>query len=107
MNIILVSVTERTREIGIRKALGAKKKNILTQFLIESLTLSCIGGFLGIGIGIFGAYIISKIGQWPMLISVPSIVIAFSFSLLIGLFFGIYPAVKTAKLAPVDALNYE
>ncbi|WP_027338972.1 ABC transporter permease [Halonatronum saccharophilum] len=107
MNIMLVSVTERTREIGIRKALGAKKKDILVQFLIESLALSGIGGILGVGVGYGGAYLISKIGDWPFIISPPAVIIAFSFSLVIGMFFGIYPAVKAAKLEPVEALSYE
>ncbi len=107
MNIMLVSVTERTKEVGIRKALGAKKKDILMQFLVESLNLSGIGGLLGIGIGYLGAYIISKIGGWPFIVSSSSVVIAFGFSLLIGLFFGIYPAMKAANLEPVDALSYE
>ncbi|ADL13417.1 ABC transporter permease [Acetohalobium arabaticum] len=107
MNIMLVSVTERTREIGIRKALGAKKRDILAQFMIESLSLSGTGGVLGIGLGYGGGYIISKVGGWPFVISPLSVVIAFSFSLLIGLFFGIYPALKAAKLEPVDALSYE
>ncbi|TDX53160.1 ABC transporter permease [Orenia marismortui] len=107
MNIMLVSVTERTSEIGIRKALGAKKKDILTQFLIESLCLSGIGGAIGVGIGYLAAYLISNIGDWPFVVNSSSVIIAFSFSLLIGIFFGIYPAMKAANLAPVDALNYE
>lgn len=107
MNIMLVSVTERTKEIGIRKALGAKKKNILTQFLIESLALSGIGGILGIGLGYIGAYIISQFAGWPFMVSTLSVIIAFSFALLVGLFFGIYPAMKAADLDPVDALSYE
>lgn len=107
MNIMLVSVTERTSEIGIRKALGAKKKDILTQFLIESLCLSGIGGVIGVGIGYLAAYLISNIGGWPFVVNSLSVMVAFTFSLLIGIFFGIYPAMKAAKLAPVDALNYE
>jgi putative ABC transport system permease protein len=107
MNIMLVSVTERTSEIGIRKALGAKKRDILTQFLIESLCLSGIGGVIGVGIGYLAAYLISNIGGWPFVVNSLSVMIAFTFSLLIGIFFGIYPAMKAAKLAPVDALNYE
>ena len=107
MNIMLVSVTERTKEIGIRKALGAKKKTILLQFLVESLALSSFGGVLGIGAGFLGAYVIAQIAGWPMIIVPMSIVVAFSFSLLIGLFFGIYPALKAANLEPVEALSYE
>ncbi|KXS43257.1 MULTISPECIES: ABC transporter permease [unclassified Candidatus Frackibacter] len=107
MNIMLVSVTERTKEVGIRKALGAKKKDILTQFLIESLALSGIGGVLGIGLGYIGAYLIAQFAGWPFVVSNLSVIVAFSFSLLIGIFFGIYPAMKAAALDPVDALSYE
>lgn len=107
MNIMLVSVTERTREIGIRKALGAKRRNILSQFLIESLTLSSLGGIVGVIIGWLGAFGVAQIGGWPLIISVPTVVLAFSFSLLVGVFFGIYPAVKASKLDPVIALSYE
>lgn len=107
MNIMLVSVTERTREIGIRKALGAKKKDILFQFIIESLTLSSIGGIIGIILGATAAYFISQVGGWPFIMSVPIILLAFSFSLAVGMFFGIYPAYRASKLDPVDALSYE
>ena len=107
MNIMLVSVTERTREVGIRKALGAKKKHILTQFLIEALTMSCTGGILGIIFGEICAYVTALLGNWPFVISPLSILLAFSFSLTVGVFFGIYPAVKAAKLDPVIALSYE
>lgn len=107
MNIMLVSVTERTREIGIRKALGAKNKHILLQFLMESLSLSSLGGFIGVGFGWMGAYFLSNYGNWPLLISQLSIILAFGFALLIGIFFGLYPAMKAAKLNPVDALRYE
>ncbi|AGB41304.1 ABC-type antimicrobial peptide transport system, permease component [Halobacteroides halobius DSM 5150] len=107
MNIMLVSVTERTREIGIRKALGAKKRNILTQFIIESLTLSSVGGLLGIGFGYLGAYLVAQVAGWSFIVSPLSVIIAVGFSLLVGLFFGIYPAMKAADLDPVDALSYE
>ena len=107
MNIMLVSVTERTREIGIRKALGAKRKHILSQFLIESLAMSGFGGLIGIGLGWLGAMGVSKIGGWPLVVTHTSVFIAFSFSLLVGLFFGIYPARKASKLDPVIALSYE
>ncbi|HBT17454.1 MAG TPA: peptide ABC transporter permease [Firmicutes bacterium] len=107
MNIMLVSVTERTREIGIRKALGAKRKHILSQFLIESLAMSSFGGLLGIGLGWLGAMGVSKIGGWPLVVTHTSVLVAFSFSLLVGLFFGIYPARKASKLDPVIALSYE
>ncbi len=107
MNIMLVSVTERTREIGIRKALGAKKKDILFQFLIESLTLSSVGGIIGIIVGGLAAYFIAQVGGWPFIMSISIIALAFSFSLVVGMFFGIYPAYRASKLDPVDALSYE
>ena len=107
MNIMLVSVTERTREIGIRKALGAKKKDILFQFIIESLTLSSIGGIIGIILGATAAYFIAQAGGWPFIMSLPIVLLAFSFSLAVGMFFGIYPAYRASKLDPVDALSYE
>jgi len=107
MNIMLVSVTERTREIGIRKALGAKNKNILFQFLMESLSLSSVGGVTGIGFGWITAYFLSKYGDWPLVISTLSVGLAFGFALFIGIFFGLYPAMKAAKMNPVDALRYE
>jgi len=107
MNIMLVSVTERTREIGIRKALGARNKHILSQFLMESLSLSSFGGIIGIGFGWIAAYFLSQYGQWPLVISTISVGLAFGFALFIGIFFGLYPAMKAAKLNPVDALRYE
>lgn len=107
MNIMLVSVTERTREIGIRKALGAKNANILFQFLMESLSISCLGGVLGIGFGWIAAYFLSQYGNWPFVISALSVILAFGFALFIGLFFGLYPAMKAARMNPVDALRYE
>ncbi|GBG56446.1 multidrug ABC transporter substrate-binding protein [Sporomusaceae bacterium FL31] len=107
MNIMLVSVTERTREIGIRKALGATYHNILLQFLIEAIVIGVTGGIIGIGLGVSAAYAISAIAGWNTVISLTAIVIAFGFSILIGLFFGIYPARKAALLDPIDALRYE
>jgi putative ABC transport system permease protein len=107
MNIMLVSVTERTREIGIRIAVGAKGRDILLQFLIESLVLSLIGGILGIGIGIVGTLILSHFTQWPTLFSVNAILLAFLFSGSVGVFFGFYPARKASLLNPIDALRYE
>ena len=107
MNIMLVSVTERTREIGVRKALGARNTHILFQFLMESLNLTSFGGILGIGFGWTAAYFLSQYGDWPMVIAPLSIVIAFGFALFIGIFFGLYPAIKAAKMNPVDALRYE
>ena len=107
MNIMLVSVTERTREIGIRKALGATYSNILLQFLIEAIVIGVTGGLLGIVVGLGSSYAISAIFGWATLISVLTIVIAFGFSVLIGVVFGLYPARKAAKLDPIDALRYE
>jgi len=107
MNIMLVSVTERTREIGIRKALGARYNNILLQFLIEAVVISVTGGLLGIALGIGASYAVSAIAGWKTIISSLAIVAAFGFSVMIGLFFGIYPARKAALLDPIDALRYE
>lgn len=107
MNIMLVSVTERTREIGIRKALGATYNNILLQFLIESAVIGIIGGFLGVVLGIGASYAISAFAEWKTVISVPIIIIAVVFSVGIGVFFGIYPARKAALLDPIEALRYE
>ncbi|WP_312524002.1 ABC transporter permease [Anaerospora sp.] len=107
MNIMLVSVTERTREIGIRKALGARYRNILMQFLIEAVVIGVAGGLAGIALGIGAAYGISAIAGWSTVISSASIIMAFGFSIGIGLFFGIYPARKAALLDPIDALRYE
>jgi putative ABC transport system permease protein len=107
MNIMLVSVTERTREIGIRIAVGAKGKDILLQFLIESLVLSLIGGTLGIGIGMAGTLILSSFTRWPVLFSVKAILLSFLFSGSVGVFFGFYPARKASLLNPIEALRYE
>lgn len=107
MNIMLVSVTERTREIGIRMAIGAKTWDIRLQFIIEALTLSLIGGVLGIVIGVSTAVILSSVSGWPAVVSVLSILLAFSFSGFIGIFFGFYPAYKASLLNPIDALRYE
>jgi putative ABC transport system permease protein len=107
MNIMLVSVTERTREIGIRMAIGARKNDILLQFLIEAILLTMIGGITGILLGSAGAAIVSHLLSWPTLISVQSITLAFLFSAFVGIFFGFYPARKAAMLNPIDALRYE
>src|SRR5437667_1269958 len=107
MNIMLVSVTERTREIGVRMAVGAHGADILTQFLIEAVTLSSIGGVIGIICGIAVSRVLSIYAHWPTLISIGSIAIAFLFSAAVGVFFGFYPARKAAALDPIEALRYE
>jgi putative ABC transport system permease protein len=107
MNIMMVSVTERTREIGIRKALGATFKDIMLQFLIESVVIGVIGGLLGVAFGCGAAMAIAKFGNFQTLITLAPILISFGFSVGIGLFFGIYPARKAAKLDPIEALRYE
>ncbi|HTR19697.1 MAG TPA: ABC transporter permease [Gemmatimonadales bacterium] len=107
MNIMLVSVTERTREIGVRKALGATKQNILLQFLVEALVLCLAGGSIGVLFGSAGALVLSKAAQWNTSISAFSIFLAFIFSAAVGLFFGIWPARRAASLDPIDALRYE
>lgn len=107
MNIMLVSVTERTREIGVRKAVGAQRKDILIQFLIESGTISLLGGTLGILLGLGVTKIITKFANLPFIISPTAVIGAFAFSAGVGIFFGLYPANKASKLDPVDALRYE
>jgi len=107
MNIMLVSVGERTREIGIRMAVGAKQKDILVQFLIESVLLSLAGGAIGVLVGILGSQIASYFTNWPVVISLGATLLAFSVAAIIGIFFGIYPARKASKLDPIEALRYE
>ncbi len=107
MNIMLVSVTERTREIGLRMAVGARAADILTQFLVEAVTLSLVGGLIGIVLGIGGSWMIAEFAGWQTQLSSASIVLAVSFSAAIGIFFGFYPARKAARLLPIQALRYE
>jgi len=107
MNIMLVSVTERTREIGLKKALGARKKVILAQFLTEAAVLTCLGGIIGVGSGIGLAYLISSVAEVPVAISGGAIAISVVFSIIIGVLFGFIPSVKAANLNPIDALRYE
>ena len=107
MNIMLVSVTERTREIGLRLAVGARARDILTQFLVEAVTLSLIGGLIGIALGLLASLSISYLAKWSTLISGGAILLAFAFSALVGVFFGYYPARKAAFLDPIEALMYE
>jgi len=107
MNIMLVSVTERTREIGLRQAVGAKTRDILLQFLVEAVTLSLLGGIIGIAVGLTASLLISHFAQWSTAVSPLSIVLAFLFSALVGVFFGYYPARKAAYMDPIEALRYE
>ena len=107
MNIMLVSVTERTREIGLRMALGARRRDILTQFVVEAITLSLLGGLIGVAIGVGGSHLIAQTGDWPVLVEPEAIAIAVGFSAAVGVFFGYYPARKASKLDPIDALRYE
>src|SRR5574341_30834 len=107
MNILLVSVTERTREIGLRMAVGAKRAHILLQFLIEAVIMTAMGGALGVGAGIVIARLLTTMIGWPTIISSQAIAVAFLFSLIVGIFFGLYPANKASKLNPIEALRYE
>ena len=107
MNIMLVSVTERTREIGLRMAVGAARRDILLQFLIEALTLSLIGGGIGVVLGIAGSVVVARLAKWLMLLEPQAMVVAFGFAALVGVFFGFYPARKAAGLNPIEALHYE
>ncbi len=107
MNIMLVSVTERTREIGLRLAVGARSKDILSQFLVEAITLSTIGGVLGILLGGLGTWLVAELAEWPVQLSVVSIILAVGFSAVIGIFFGYYPARKASSMQPIQALRYE
>jgi macrolide transport system ATP-binding/permease protein len=107
MNIMFVSVMERTREIGLRKAVGAQKSDILAQFLAESVVISAVGGIMGIATGIFLIKLVALVAKWNTIVSVPSILLAMIFSCVVGMGFGIYPARKASLLNPIDALRYE
>ena len=114
MNIMLVSVTERTREIGVRMALGARPRDILRQFLVESIVLSSIGGVIGISLGVSASVgvtaIMNKIlpsADWPLVVSLPAAGVALGFSAAVGMFFGFYPARRASRLDPIEALRYE
>lgn len=107
MNILLVSVTERTREIGIRMAVGAKRAHILLQFLVEAIILTAIGGVAGVIFGIAGARLLTRLIGWPTIISSQAVAVAFLFSLAVGIFFGLYPANKASRMNPIEALHYE
>jgi putative ABC transport system permease protein len=107
MNIMLVSVTERTREIGIRLAIGAHGRDVLTQFLIEAILLSSLGGVIGVILGIASSEFVSRYNNWPVLVSPASVIVAVTFSAVVGIFFGFYPARKAAQLDPIESLRYE
>jgi putative ABC transport system permease protein len=107
MNIMLATVTERTREIGIRRALGARQRHIALQFLVETVGLSTVGGVFGVFLGVSGAVLITKFADWETIISVWSVAVSFGLSVLVGIFFGMYPAISAAKLDPIEALRYE
>ncbi len=107
MNIMLVSVTERTREIGIRKAIGAKRGTILLQFLLEAIVLCALGGLIGIALGAGAAYTLANQANWNAVVTMESIILAVAFSLCVGVFFGLYPALRAARLDPIEALRYE
>jgi len=107
MNIMLVSVTERTREIGLRMAIGATPSDILLQFITEAMVLSTAGGLLGVLLGTFGARLVGKLQQWPILVTESSVLVAFLFSAAVGMFFGFYPALRASRLNPIDCLRYE
>jgi putative ABC transport system permease protein len=107
MNIMLVSVTERTREIGIRMAIGAKGRHVLLQFLFEAVTLSIGGGVIGIGVGVGGAVFFERVMKWPVEVTPDSVLLSFAVAAVVGVFFGFYPARKASRLDPIDALRYE
>jgi putative ABC transport system permease protein len=107
MNIMLVSVTERTREIGLRLAVGARRRDILLQFLVEAITLSGVGGVLGIGLGVITAQVVANVNHWPVLVSASAIAMALGFSAGVGVFFGFYPAWRAARLNPIESLRHE
>ena len=107
MNIMLVSVTERTREIGIRRAIGAKRRDILLQFLIEAAFLALAGGAFGVLLGVLAATMVTQIARWPTMIEPGAVGVAFAFASAVGVFFGFYPARRASRLDPIDALRYE
>ena len=115
MNMMLVSVTERTREIGLRKAVGAKSRDILLQFLVEAIAMCSVGGIIGIGLGVAAGHgmanvavnIVKIVPEWPAVVSTEWMIISVAFSALIGIVFGVYPAVKAAQLSPIEALRTE
>jgi putative ABC transport system permease protein len=107
MNIVLATVLERTREIGIRRSIGARRFDIVRQFLTESVLISVGGGLLGIAFGYFLAWLIARAAEWKTIVTTPSVIIAFGVSVAVGVIFGIYPATKASRINPIDALRYE
>jgi putative ABC transport system permease protein len=107
MNIMLVSVTERTKEIGLRLSVGARDVDVLLQFLVEAIVLSVVGGAIGIAVGVTGASIVGQTMNWSAPVTSDAVALAFGFATGVGVFFGFYPARKAAKLSPIDALRYE
>jgi putative ABC transport system permease protein len=107
MNIMLVSVTERTKEIGLRMAVGARGRDILAQFLVEAMTLSAVGGLIGVALGILSSVVLARWAEWSTDISVQAVGLAFVFAGTVGVFFGFYPAQKASRLDPIEALRYE
>jgi len=107
MNILLVSVTERTREIGVRMAIGARRRHVLLQFLVEAALISLAGGAAGIVVGLAASLAIARFAHWPVVFSLPAILGSLAFSAVVGVFFGYYPAHKAARLNPIEALRFE
>ncbi|HEV2908673.1 MAG TPA: FtsX-like permease family protein, partial [Candidatus Eremiobacteraceae bacterium] len=107
MNIMLVSVTERTREIGIRLAIGARERDVMMQFLVEAIALACIGGLIGVALGLGASILTSKLAGWSVIVAPSSVVISFGFAALIGILFGFYPARRASLLNPIEALRHE
>jgi putative ABC transport system permease protein len=107
MNIMLVSVTERTREIGLRMAVGARARDISTQFLVEAVTLSLVGGVAGVAVGLIASHAIAHFAQWRTIIQPQAVLMAFGFAAAVGVFFGLYPARKAARIQPIEALRHE
>jgi putative ABC transport system permease protein len=107
MNIVLATVLERTREIGIRRSVGARRGDIVRQFLTESVLISASGGMLGVGFGFFLAWLIARTAQWSTIVTSTSVGVAFGVSVAVGVLFGVYPAVKASRINPIEALRYE
>ena len=107
MNVMLVSVSERTREIGLRRAVGARRRDVMLQFLVEAVALSCCGGLAGIVFGFAAAFVVTRVLEWPASVSPAAVALAFGIAAAVGVFFGFYPARRASRLDPIDALRYE